>query len=203
MKKIILQIIFSFIILLPYASNAGNGSGKPPKDDFLITITTDQGVIKILLYDQTPNHKAKFKELVEGNYFRSSHFFKAVDNFFIQGGDIKSQIGELREEPGMNHKKGAVAAMATIDPSTSVKTSQITQFYIVTNPEGIGFLDKNYTVFGEVIEGLDVVDKIANLDRDEDFNFTTPLKMTVTGELLKRKKITKLTGYNYPAPDAK
>lgn len=203
MKKYLVHIIFSLLVGLPQWSSAGSGGPKPPKDDFIITITTDSGTIKILLYDQTPNHKAKFKELVEGNYFRSSNFFKAVDNFFIQGGDVNSQEGVLREEPGMPHKKGALGAMATIDPTTEVKTSQITQFYIVTNPEGVNFLNKNYTIFGEVIEGMDVVEKIANMPKDENFDLTLPLKITVTGETLKRKKITKLTGYQYPAPDAK
>ncbi len=202
MKKYIIHLFFLLLIGLSFRVNAG-GADKPKKKDFLITIATEHGEIKIILYDKTPNHKKKFQELVEGNYFRSSTFFKAVDNYFIQAGDQKAQTGQLREESGNPHKKGALACMATIDPNTEVKTSQITQFYIVTNPEGITFLDKNYTVFGEVIQGMEVVDKIAALDKNKDFNLSSPVKFIISGEEMKRKKITKLTGYQYPNKDEK
>lgn len=199
MKKL---FTYSLLILsLLYVSNADAGTGKPPKNDYLITISTDVGDLKIILYDETANHKKKFIELIQKGHFKSSSFFKSVNNFFIQGGDKKTGTESLRKESGMPHKKGALGAMGSIDPNTEVKTSHISQFYIVTNPDGINFLNKNYTVFGEVVQGLEVLDKIAALDKDKDFFLSPELSFSITVEELKRKKITKLTGYNYPTAD--
>jgi peptidyl-prolyl cis-trans isomerase B (cyclophilin B) len=75
--------------------------------------------------------------------------------------------------------------------------SSSTQFYLVENHDGTHFLDGMYTVFGQVIQGLDVIDKIAKLPKDGRDRPTTEAKMTVKVEKLKRKKIAKLYDYKY------
>jgi len=79
------------------------------------------------------------------------------------------------------------------------RQSSVSQFYLVENRQGAHQLDGQYTVFGQVIQGLDVLEKIAALPRDARDRPLTDLKMTVTVQKLKKKKISQLYGYTYPA----
>ena len=83
------------------------------------------------------------------------------------------------------------------DQVNPAKESSGSQFYIVENKEGTHFLDNNYTVFGQVISGMEVVEKIAIQQKDGRDRPLTDIKMTVKSEVIKKKKITKLYGYNF------
>lgn len=227
-----------------------------------IVISTNFGDMKVMLYDDTPNHSEHFLKLVKQGYFDGTLFHRVIKDFMIQGGAQDSKnapagasIGGGREDmeilpefrPGHFHKKGALAAPRRGNEENPQKKSDASQFYIVdgktytqgrldtlemavnvpikntiikqhynphkdelarlktTDPSafnalldsvlqvvdsvyaqapgklkiaeekreaysslgGVHTLDGEYTVFGEVIEGLDVIDKIADLETDE------------------------------------
>ena len=187
--------------------------GKTPKKssrDEVVTITTAQGVIRLILFDDTPLHKANFLEKAKSGFYNGTSFHRVIDNFMVQGGDINSKdddpgndgLGRANDptipaelEPGHPHNYGAVAAARMGGPRGTPSSSS--QFYLVENHDGTHFLDGQYTVFGQVIQGLDVIDKIAKLPKDGRDHPLGDAKMTVNVEKLKRKKISKLYGYAY------
>lgn len=187
--------------------------GKAPKKsskDEVVTITTTQGVIRLVLFDDTPLHKANFLQKARSGFYDGTSFHRVIDNFMIQGGDANSKdddpsndgLGRANDPtipaelgPGHPHVYGAVAAARMGGPAGTPSSSS--QFYLVENHSGTHFLDGQYTVFGQVIQGLDVIDKIAKLPKDERDHPTAEAKMTMKVEKLKRKKITKLYGYKY------
>ncbi len=228
MKKLLL-----LFLLLPALSSAQNRKRK----DFLVSITTDYGIMKLLLSDQTPKHKDNFIKLVNDKFYDGLLFHRVMQQFMIQGGDPDSKtalVGQPLGSGGMNyrvpaefvptlyHKKGALAAARDGNPE---KASSGCQFYVVQGrvwddagfqqqlgriqslngrmptPEqtqvykttgGSPHLDGNYTVFGQVVDGLAVVDSIAKQPCAERNRPIKDIRMTVSGEWIKKKKLAKL-----------
>ena len=183
---------------------------KKSSKDEVVTISTSQGTIRLILFDDTPLHKANFLKRAQSGAYNGTTFHRVIDGFMIQGGDTNTKdadpgndgLGQAGEGtipaelgPGHQHNYGAVAAARMGGPVGTPSSS--TQFYLVENHDGTHFLDGMYTVFGQVIQGLDVIDKIAKLPKDGRDRPTTEAKMTVKVEKLKRKKITKLYDYKY------
>ena len=183
---------------------------KKSSKDEVVTISTSQGTIRLILFDDTPLHKANFLKRAQSGAYNGTTFHRVIDGFMIQGGDTNTKdadpsndgLGQASEGtipaelgPGHQHNYGAVAAARMGGPVGTPSSS--TQFYLVENHDGTHFLDGMYTVFGQVIQGLDVIDKIAKLSKDGRDRPTTEAKMTVKVEKLKRKKITKLYDYKY------
>ena len=183
---------------------------KKSSKDEVVTISTSQGTIRLILFDDTPLHKANFLKRAQSGAYNGTTFHRVIDGFMIQGGDTNTKdadpsndgMGQASEGtipaelgPGHQHNYGAVAAARMGGPVGTPSSS--TQFYLVENHDGTHFLDGMYTVFGQVIQGLDVIDKIAKLSKDGRDRPTTEAKMTVKVEKLKRKKITKLYDYKY------
>jgi len=143
-----------------------------------LRIVTDYGNIDILLYDKTKFHRANFIYLTKRNYFDGTQFYRVVENFIIQGGSSddykiakrRKKIGKYLLPPdtkrGYTHKRGAVS-MPSSEIENAYKLASPFQFFIVQRPEGADYLDKGYTVFGEVLNGMDVVDKINQVETDE------------------------------------
>ena len=280
LKKVILFGLICCFGLLSGVSAAGDGSSKETK----IQIVTTEGIIKIKLYNETPQHRDNFIKLVKEHFYDSTLFHRVIADFMIQGGDPQSKkagpdamLGN--GETGYTipaeimttkhfHKKGALAAARMGDDVNPTKASSGCQFYIVqgkkfTNDElntaeqrvfngqkqeafmrimakpentalkmkfvefqqqqltdslmalskkieplineeveqmkvqtkfseeqrkayttvgGTPHLDGGYTVFGEVVEGLDIVDKIATtktLQGDRPEKDIRILKMTI------------------------
>ena len=186
---------------------------KPAKKrtkDEVVTLTTAQGVIRLVLFDDTPLHKANFLKKAKSGAYDGTTFHRVIPNFMVQGGDTNSKdtdpsndgLGQPNEAtipaelaPGHPHNYGAVAAARMGGPAGTPSSS--TQFYLVENHDGVHFLDGQYTVFGQVIQGLDAIDKIALLPKDGRDRPLADAKMTMKVDKLKRKKITKLYGYTY------
>lgn len=191
MKKLLLLIpvllLFSF---------------KPKEKRHTIEITTDYGVIKLMLYNETPQHRDNMLKLANEHFYDSTLFHRVIQGFMIQGGDPDSKhaasgtmlgSGDIgytvpaEFSPELIHKKGALAAARNNNPE---KRSSGCQFYIVQGkkltdaeldnmekrtgvkytPEqreayktlgGTPQLDQGYTVYGEVYEGLNIIDSIA------------------------------------------
>ena len=155
-------------------------------------IVTTQGTVRVKLYKDTPKHRNNFARLALSHYYDDLLFHRVVTGFVIQGGDPytrdTSRIDEWGEGgPGYNvdaeilpehtHKKGALAAARRGDLANPLKESSGSQFYIVVNPENCKHLDGEYTVFGEVVAGLNVIDRIARVETDRYNRPVRPVKI--------------------------
>lgn len=223
------------------------------KKDYLITIKTSYGDMKVILYDQTPKHKENFVKLAKSGAYDSTTFHRVIEGFMIQGGDVDAKPDskvtidytiDAEFVDTLFHRKGALAAARKSDNINPKKASSGSQFYIVqgvvydaeelttdaiklnqylgqlfqkpgydslreelsaiyyqkgekayaeklmalkpvmeqefnttfdkklpadrleayTTVGGAPHLDDQYTVFGQVVEGLDVIDKIAAVE---------------------------------------
>ena len=139
------------------------------------TIETNQGKIEFnLLPDLAPETVRNFIKLANSGFYDGTLFHRVIPGFMIQGGDPntkqpdKSKWGQggpgysLKAEfSSRSHLSGIVSMARATDPDSAGS-----QFFIVTTDST--FLNGQYTVFGEVTEGMDVAEKIVNLQRDEN-----------------------------------
>ena len=142
-----------------------------------VLIKTTLGDIKVELYDQTPQHRDNFIKLVKEGYYNGTLFHRVIKNFMIQVGDplTKDPSADPAKYgtggpgytipaeilPQYKHKKGALAAARKGDKANPNRESSGSQFYFVESETGCSHLDGQYTIFGETIEGFDVIDAIA------------------------------------------
>ena len=217
MKKILtLFVLLSAVSIMTTAQDVPQGTK--------IQISTSLGDIKIVLYDNTPQHRDNFIKLVNEGFFNGTLFHRVITGFMIQGGDPDSRDAKPNQALGMGgpgyeipmeynaanyHKRGALAAAREGDATNPQKASSGSQFYIVTGQVfgdkeldqiekrrgltytaeqretyktigGYAPLDKEYTVFGEVYEGMDVVEAISKVGRDRNDRPIENISMTVT-----------------------
>ncbi len=210
----------------------------PAKKDYLVVIGTPSGDMTVLLSEKTPLHRENFIRLAQEGFYNGLLFHRVIEGFMIQGGDPESKnapagaaLGNgshgpripAEFNPGLYHKKGALAAARDNNPK---KESSGCQFYIVQGKKwkedelgkqierasrkpaeeqkntyltlgGTPHLDGNYTVFGEVIDGLDVIDKIASVETDNRDRPVQDVPMKVEVKVWKKKKISKKFNYQY------
>ncbi len=287
------SLILIFALLTTAACSKQQSEGQAPQTDKIVKISTDYGDMYVVLYDETPIHKANFLKLVDVGFYDSTTFHRVIPEFMIQGGDPNSKdnipFNDGQGGPGYTqeaefnsdliHKKGALAAARLGDQQNPERRSSGSQFYIVQgkpvssleldqiqegqnqnakqlimrdyiqapenkdvlealrrnqsagridsvesilkeveeetlsdyiprvySPEqrkiystlgGTPFLDNNYTVFGEVIQGLDVLDKIAAVETGQADRPVSAVPMTMTVEEMDRDVIAEKFGYNY------
>lgn len=152
-------------------------AAKPANPQYVISVT--QGGKKLgdmiieLFPDAAPKHCANFDSLVAIKFYDGTAFHRVIPDFMIQGGDPNSRTnkgpwgsGEPSQKTvpaefsqTLSHVRGIISAARTPDPNSA--TSQF--FICVGNPT---FLDKQYSIFGKVLSGMDVADKIVNTPRD-------------------------------------
>ena len=135
-----------------------------------VRITTDFGIIDIFLFDETRFHRSNFIFLTKQGYFDGTQFHRVVKNFIIQGGNSddseiskrRSYIGKYLLPPdtkhGFNHTRGMIS-MPSSEIENAYKLASPYEFFIVQ--KDAFHLDGDYTIFGKVINGMEVVDKIA------------------------------------------
>jgi len=138
-------------------------------------IETNLGTIAFkLLPDLAPETVRNFEKLARDGFYNGTLFHRVIPGFMIQGGDPNTKSGNKNtwgsggpghtikaEFSSRSHHRGIVSMARAQDPNSAGS-----QFFIVTTDST--FLDRQYTVFGEVIEGMDVADKIVNLQRDRN-----------------------------------
>ena len=144
----------------------------------IFEIHTTEGPIPILLYADTPLHRDNFVKLASQHYYDSVLFHRVIYNFMIQTGDPNTKDPAKEDEygnggpdytipaeiiPAHTHKKGAVAAARLGDTANPRRESSGSQFYIVQSEEGCSHLNGAYTVFGETLDGFEVIDRIASI----------------------------------------
>jgi len=147
----------------------------------IFDLVTNYGTIKIKLYKNTPKHRENFAKLALSGFYDGILFHRVINGFMIQGGDPLTKDPANADRfgtggPGYTvpaefvpeyvHKKGALAAARRGDAANPMKESSGSQFYIVQNAQTCAQLDGDYTVFGETVEGFDVIDKIAAVETD-------------------------------------
>ena len=144
-----------------------------------VLLKTRLGNIALQLYDDTPLHRASFIFLTDVGYFNTTCFHRVVPNFIVQGGNsestktlrIRNQYQNFTIPPefrsNRKHKYGAIAAARDWEENISKKSNPF-EFYIIQGRQGAHHLDGDHTVFGEVISGFDVIDKIVNLKAGRD-----------------------------------
>ena len=138
-----------------------------------VKIETNHGTISFkLLPDLAPETVRNFETLAKSGFYDGTLFHRVIPGFMIQGGDPNTKT-ENKGSWGMggpgytikaefnsrSHLRGIVSMARAQDPDSAGS-----QFFIVTTDSA--FLDRQYTVFGEVIEGMDIADKIVKLQRD-------------------------------------
>jgi len=150
--------------------------GKENSED-KVRISTRFGNIDIKLFKKTPYHRANFIYLTKMKYFNKTTFHRVVPGFIIQGGNSdryetaekRKEIGKYLLPPdtkkGYRHHRGVISV-----PSSEIenphKLASPYEFFIVQQSPGAYHLDGDYTVFGKVIKGMDVVDEISKQKTD-------------------------------------
>jgi cyclophilin family peptidyl-prolyl cis-trans isomerase len=153
-------------------------------DEPIFDIVTNVGTIKVKLYKNTPKHRENFAKLAISGYYDSLLFHRVINGFMIQGGDpftkdtsaaMVAKYGQGGPDytipaeivPMYKHKKGALAAARRGDEANPQRESSGSQFYIVQDAKACAQLDGAYTVFGETVDGLPVIDRIAQVPTDK------------------------------------
>ncbi len=165
-------------------------------------IKTPMGEILVWLYDETPKHKKAFIELANEGYWDDYTFNRVIDNFVAQGGCPDTPEGfaysvhllEPEFEAGKKHVYGAFGAGRDDNPD---KLSAACQFYIVQNKDGLARLDGNYMIYGQVIKGMDIVDKIVKVKTNDKNEPVTPITLDVNVIKMKKREIEAL-GFKIP-----
>jgi len=292
--------IVGIIALLLFAVACGEGNKEGTSEssadltgnDYLVTIKTDLGEMKAILYDKTPQHKENFLKLINEGFYDSLLFHRVIQGFMIQGGDPDSKNAQPGQRLGgggpgytvpaefvteLFHKKGALAAARRGDQQNPERASSGSQFYIVqgtvaseedlaydqqkigqalqvclnqmpeselakslnearmsgdqqlfvdkvydsvqeleeltgidlastmpkdrveayTTVGGTPALDDQYTVFGEVISGIDIVDSVAGVQTAPGDRPVEDVRMYISVEEMPKAEIAEKYGYNY------
>ena len=155
----------------------------------IAVIETSLGNIEFeLLEDVAPGHVKNFKDLAKEGFYDGTIFHRVIPGFMVQGGDPNTKSddrsshgmggpghtikAEFNDEP---HVRGIVSMARSQDPDSAGS-----QFFVVVKDSD--FLDGQYTAFGRVIAGMDVVDKIVESPRDDKDNPIDRIEMKVTIE---------------------
>lgn len=194
MKRIVLGSIILAASLIVLAS-CGQRSAKKAADSTETAIemenkmmeepefdiVTTHGTMRVKLYNKTPKHRDNFVKLVKEKYYDGVRFHRVIEGFMIQTGDPFSRDTSLINKWGQGgpdytvpaefvneywHKKGALAAARKGDMANPTKASSGSQFYIVHDEDACLHLDGQYSIFGEVIDGLEIIDIIATVPTD-------------------------------------
>ncbi|MDC3037318.1 peptidylprolyl isomerase [Candidatus Pelagibacter sp.] len=159
-------------------------------EENIMILKLKDGDVKIELFeDVAPNHVKRIKELANNGKYDNVVFHRVIDGFMAQTGDVKfgnleskdfdlrragmggSDLPDLKQEfSSLPHERGTLSMARSSDPN-----SANSQFFICF--KSAPFLDRQYTVFGKVIEGMDLVDKIKRGDDSNNGSVTDPDKI--------------------------
>ncbi len=187
---VVILVGIGFFLFNPFNSNSDSTSASSAP---IAVIETTYGIIVIQLFpDVAPAHVDNFVRLANEGYYDGTTFHRVIPGFMIQGGDPNSkdddrsndgQGGHSANGPNtvvnaefsqdLTHKRGILSMARAQDPNSAGS-----QFFIVVADSN--FLDRQYSIFGEVIEGMDVADKIVNVKKDSADNPLEKITMKVT-----------------------
>ena len=180
MNKFFIKIIIFFLSITNQSISGEN----------IMILKLKDGDVKIELFaDKAPNHVKRIKELADSGKYDNVVFHRVIDGFMAQTGDVKfgnssssdfdlkragmggSDLPDLNQEfSSLPHERGTLSMARSQNPN-----SANSQFFICFKPSP--FLDKQYTVFGKVIEGIEFVDKIKRGDESNNGAVSDPDKI--------------------------
>ncbi len=181
------------------AADAGNPLDRQPKDgDEVAVLETAQGKIILMFFpDKAPNHVARFKECITKGVYTGTYFHRVIPGFMIQGGDPNTKNSDKSDDGAggygsflkaefndVKHVRGVLSTARTQDPNSAQS-----QFFIMHQPNAS--LDRQYTVMGKVVSGLEAVDKIVNLPRGAGNNPNDSKASTITKASLVKWPVAK------------
>ena len=159
-------------------------------EENIMILKLKDGEVKIELFeDVAPNHVKRIKDLANAGKYNNVVFHRVIDGFMAQTGDVKfgksdssdfnlkmagmggSDFPDLKQEfNSLPHDRGTLSMARSSDPN-----SANSQFFICFKPAP--FLDRQYTVFGKVIEGMEIIDKIKRGDENNNGSVSDPDKI--------------------------
>ncbi|MDB9759470.1 peptidylprolyl isomerase [Candidatus Pelagibacter sp.] len=180
MNKLITKFLILFFIL----------TNNIIAEENIMILKLKDGDIKIELFeDVAPNHVKRIKQLAKDGKYDGVVFHRVIDGFMAQTGDVQfgnstndqfdlkragmggSDLPDLKEEfSDLPHERGTLSMARSQDPN-----SANSQFFICFKEAS--FLDRQYTIFGKVIEGMDIVDKIKRGDQNNNGSVSNPDKI--------------------------
>ena len=180
MNKLLIKVLIFFFTL----------TNNTIAEENIMILKLKDGDVKIELFsDVAPNHVKRIKELAEKGKYDGVVFHRVIDGFMAQTGDVKfgnssndeydlrragmggSDFPDLKEEfSDLPHQRGTLSMARSQDPN-----SANSQFFICFKESS--FLDRQYTVFGKVIEGMEFVDKIKRGDQNNNGSVSDPDKI--------------------------
>jgi cyclophilin family peptidyl-prolyl cis-trans isomerase len=180
MNKFFIKILFLFFLI----------TNQSIAEENIMILKLKDGDVKIELFeDVAPNHVKRIKELANSGKYDNVVFHRVIDGFMAQTGDVKfgnseskdfdlrragmggSDLPDLKQEfSSLPHDRGTLSMARSSDPN-----SANSQFFICFKPAP--FLDRQYTVFGKVVEGMDLVDKIKRGDESNNGSVSDPDKI--------------------------
>ena len=180
MNKFIIKFFIVFFILI----------NNTIAEENIMILKLKDGDIKIELFDKVaPNHVKRIKQLAQEGKYDGVVFHRVIDGFMAQTGDVKfgnssndefdlkragqggSNLPDLKEEfSDLPHERGTLSMARSQNPN-----SANSQFFICFKESS--FLDRQYTVFGKVIEGMELVDKIKKGNSDDNGSVSDPDKI--------------------------
>lgn len=178
----------SLIVSAGLVEAADKASAKAEQSK--VVIKTKFGDMEVQLFpEKAPNHVQNFIKLAKSGFYDKTIFHRVIPGFMIQGGDPNTKDPNKPETYGMGgpaerlkaefndvpHRRGILSMARTNDPNSAGS-----QFFIVVKDSN--FLDRQYTVFGEVVKGMEVADKIVSLPRNERDLPRERVEMTVVVE---------------------
>jgi peptidylprolyl isomerase len=176
-----LKIITSIIILILFAVTAigiSKMTGSTIQSETKVKLETNYGDIVIQLYKDMPITSGNFEKLVSQGFYDNVIFHRVIEGFMIQGGDPDGTGGggpgynikdEFTHNGGNRNKRGTIS-MANAGPNTGGS-----QFFI--NLVNNNFLDSKHPVFGKVVSGMDIVDKIGKVQTNANDRPLTEVKI--------------------------
>ncbi len=179
--------------------------------DYLVILETDFGNMMLLLYDDTPMHKENFVDLAKAGVYDGNLFHRVIEHFMIQSGDPSTSNitpswnqdiipphvpAEINSK--FSHRRGTIGAARYGNDRNPMKNSSPTQFYIVCHDRAAPHLDGEYTVFGQVMSGLEVIDSIAGKPTDDNDRPVNPVRINRTKvEKVKRTDVMMFYNFSY------
>ena len=186
--SVILGGLFCASLAYAHANQQSKSDSTKQGVEELVVIQTNIGDIVIELFEEAaPKHAVNFRKLVREGFYDGTTFHRVIPGFVIQGGDPNSKDDDrsndgnggpgytVDAEIGLKHARGSVSAARRPDQVNPQRASSGSQFYICL--KDLPSLDGAYTVFGKVVEGMDVVDKIAAVPRDQRDNPVEKVEM--------------------------
>jgi len=197
-------ILIAAAVVIATSLRAGEGDVPAPpngvvRPQYKITVTQKGEVLGSMIIelfpDVAPKHVANFDSLVSIGFYNGTAFHRVIPGFMIQGGDPNSKT-QPRERWGYGdpsqkrvpaefstiaHRRGIISAARSADPNSATS-----QFFICV--ADAPWLDGQYSVFGRVLQGMDVADKIVNLPRDQRDNPIDKVEMTIV-KLTKNERV--------------